>query len=435
MYPPTKTFRPSSLSHSLPRRCLGWASLFLLALPVPILALSEEAASRAELEMLRQEIQALRTEVERLRAAFPKSPEVVAPQDPVAPEAQPETPKSVATWNRSLLFTAPDGRASLQLGGRIQPRYEYERRENAANLSSFFIRRIRLDFRGHASTPDLTYRIIPELARTASLRDGYINYRRQAGLEIRFGQFSVPFGWERDVSSSRHQFVERSLANGEFEWKDGRDLGVMVHGKPHETLRYGIGLFGGEGQNVRRTTTDGHLFTTRITYAAQGEFPESEALVQPVPEQNLSFGLGLGYANKNAARDWHPWSPGSQTAQVFTATADAHLQMNRFSNHLIGFYRDVDTRHGAPSYDGFGATLQAGYLILPDRLFGSIRFGYSEPNTGETRGKERELLLGFQLFQFGHNAKMHFEVGRLQSHNDDTWLDADIFRTQYQLLF
>lgn len=297
------------------------------------------------------------------------------------------------------------------------------------------MRRIRLDFRGHASTPDLTYRIIPELARTASLRDGYINYRRPEGIEIRFGQFSVPFGWERDASSSRHHFVERSLANGEFEWKDGRDLGLMVHGQPNESIRYGIGLFGGEGQNVQKTTTDGHLLTTRITYAARGDFPESEALVQPVPEQNVTLGLGLGYANKNAARDWHPWSPGSQTAHVFTATADAHLQIDRFSNHLIGFYRDVDTRDGAPSYDGFGATLQAGYLILPDRLFGSIRFGYSEPNTGETVGKEREFLLGFQIFQFGHNAKMHFEVGRLQSHNGDTWLDTDIFRTQYQLLF
>jgi hypothetical protein len=434
------TTNGSPIFHSPPKLGLGWTLLFLLALPFSIQAATGEAASRNELEILRQEIEALRLEVEQLRAATtPSSHDAIAPlamaDEPPDQASAAQLPGSVATWNRSLSFTSPDDRFSLSLGGRLQPRYEYERREGASNLSSFSMRRIRLDFRGHAHSPDLTYRIMPELARTASMRDGYVNYRKNEGLELRFGQFSVPFSWEREVSSNRHQFMERSLAHAEFEWKDGRDLGLMLHGEPKENLRYGVGIFGGDGQNVSKSSTDGHLLTARLGASARGEFPESEVLVTPLDEPNLTFGLGIGYANKNAARDWHRWTPDNQTAHLFTTTADAHFQLNRFSSHLMGFYRDVETREGAPAYDGFGATLHVAYLLRPERLSGSLRYSYSEPNRSQRQERARELLAGLQLFQFGHNAKIYFDLGRIQRHDGNQWIDTDTFRTQYQLLF
>jgi hypothetical protein len=166
-----------------------------------------------------------------------------------------------------------------------------------------------------------------------------------------------------------------------------------------------------------------------------GSYPDAEALIKPVAERNLTVGLGAGYANKNAARDWHPWSPGDFTADVFGATTDLHFQIHRFSSHLSGFYRDVGTRGPAPSYDGFGFTLQGGYLMVPDRLFGSLRYSQAEPNRDEPQGKQRETIAGLQVYQFGHGAKLHLEAGRLQTHNGDRWLDSDVLRGQYQLLF
>jgi hypothetical protein len=60
-----------------------------------------------------------------------------------------------------------DERNRLNIGGRIQPRFEYQRRENDDNFSRFRFRRLRVDFRGHVIDEDLTFRIMPELRDNA----------------------------------------------------------------------------------------------------------------------------------------------------------------------------------------------------------------------------------------------------------------------------
>ncbi len=318
---------------------------------------------------------------------------------------------------------------SMTFEGRVQPRYEYERNPAEGNHSTFFLRRLRVDLRGHVYSPELTYRIMPEWSRTAGLRDGWANYRLHDAAQIRIGQYHPLFAWERDSSSIRHLFVERSSANNEFQWNDGRDLGVMLHGELSEQVRYAVGVFGGEGREVRRTRSDGNLYTARLTYTPIGAYPRTEALVTPVDGLNLAFGLGAGYNTKNTPRD-DAW----QDANVFGSTADAHLQINRWSVHSMGFYRDVDPRDGLPSYDGSGLTLQAGYLFVPDLLLGSLRYSYSEPNTEQDFGKVREVIVGFQLYHFGHGSKVHIEGGRIERHDGTDWVETDGIRVQYLLV-
>lgn len=311
--------------------------------------------------------------------------------------------------------------------GRVQPRYEYERRDGQADHSSFFIRRARLDFRGHAHGRALTWRIMPELARTATLRDAWLDYAFSDAVRIRFGQYSVPFNWARDSSSSRHQFIERPVANNDFQWNDGRDIGVMLHGDIGERVRYGIGAFGGEGGNVRRTGSNGNLFAGRVTFAPVGSYPSSEALVQRVDGANVAFGLGAGINRKHTTADW-------QDADVTGLAADAHYQAGPFSAQLAGYYRDVDPRASA-AFDGNGYTAQAGMLIVPGRIFGGLRYSRSEPDGDVPAGAGRELLAGLQVYHDGHGAKVHLEAGRLRRHDGAGWRDTRLVRVQYQLLF
>ncbi len=414
----------------------GLAFTFVLALSaLPVHAEEEgETVSRAEYEALREELRELRSQVEELRGQAeepPGEPERPLREEPEAPED-----RVIVEWDRALTFSEPEGRFSLSIGGRLQPRYQYERREGQSNHSSFSFRRLRLQFGGHAYSRDLTYRVTPELSRTASLRDGWVNYKLHDSVQVRIGQYNVPFAWERDSSSSRHQFVERSIANNEFQWNDGRDLGVMFHGNLNDRVRYATGVFGGEGRNTSATASEGNLYTGRLTYAPVGAYPRAEALVSPVEGTNMAFGLGASYANQNAGRDWHPWSDADtgEPAHVFAGTADFHFQAGRFASHLMGFFRDVDPLREAP-YDGFGASWQAGYLLLPGRLFGSLRYSYSEPNTDEKQSRKREMMMGLQIFHSGHGSKLHLETGRIQNHDGHDWRDTDLIRVQYQLLF
>lgn len=418
--------RPSlSPEGSCLKRALLIASLHLLG-ATALWGQQEQAVSRAEYEEMRQELEALRNEVDRLHGAYPEG-ERVRSSETALPT---EPPKQVATWNRALTFTSLDDRFSLNIRGRIQPRYEYERREGESDHSSFLLRRLRLTFEGQAYTPELTWKIMPEWSRGAGLRDGWVNYSFNDFAKLRLGQYQVPFAWARDSSSTRHQFVERSVANNEFQWNDGRDLGLMLHGNLHEQVRYAVGVFGGEGRERLETRSTGNLFTGRVTYAPVGSYPGSEALVQPVEHANVAFGLGLGYNTKNTPRD-NTW----QDANVFGATADAHFQADRFSTHLTGFYRDVEPRNIDPSYDGTGYTFQAGYLLVPERLFANLRYSYAEPNSDVNEDKQREIMAGVHIFHLGHGSKVQVEAGRIQLHDGNEWLDTEIIRTQYQLLF
>ncbi len=341
--------------------------------------------------------------------------------------------------NGRFFIQSPDERNRLNIGGRIQPRFEYERRGGEENAARARFRRLRVDFRGHVIDENLTFRIMPELRDNARLDTAYVNFRFSDAVQIRAGQFNVPFAWERDSSSSRHQLTERSTANNEFQWPGGggKDVGATLHGQPVEDVRYAAGVFGGEGRNLSGESTEGVMVSGRATWSPLGDYPRNEALVQPVEGTNLSFGAGAWYANQSAMRDWYPWDDDEdQTAHAFANTLDVQWQNGRFSAHAAGFFRQVNPREdGFSTFNGFGLNVQGGYLILPERLFGGLRYSQANPDDTRDEGKARQVIGGLQLYHNGHRSKVHLEAGWEQHHDTDDWRDTEIVRVQYQLLF
>lgn len=337
-----------------------------------------------------------------------------------------------------FFIESADERHRVTLGGRVQPRFEYQRREDQENLTRFRFRRLRIDLRGRAFTEDLTFRIMPELRDDARLDTAYVNYRFNEAAQVRLGQYNVPFAWERDVSSSRQQFTERSTANNEFQWPGGggKDVGVMVHGEPRDDVRYGVGVFGGEGRNLAGEGTEGVMLAGRATWAALGDYPETEALVEQVEGTNLAFGAGAWYANHNAVHDWFIWDDDAQTAHAGAATVDAHWQRGPMALHASGFFRRVKPREGGfDSFEGLGFNVQGGYLLVPERLFGALRYSQAEPDRDRREGRMREVVGGVQVYHHGHRSKVHFELAWAQRHDGDDRLSDETARMQYQLLF
>lgn len=352
------------------------------------------------------------------------------------------------SWDGHLTITSPDENYELNIGGRFQPRYEFETtgEEFTPEHSSLYLRRARLDFWGHVFTPELTFRLMPELSRTATLRDGWLNYRFADWLEIKTGQFQVPFAAERDASSNRHQFMERSRANNEFEWPTGRDIGVGLHGVFADRFRYSVGGFSGQGRNAAESTSVGHLVSGRLTGALAGEYPEAEALVEPAAGLNAAVGIGTYLAWNNDVRDW--WGRGDDVsatpADVLTGTADVHFQWRRLSMNLAGFAQGVRlTESGddgaeeiaVDSYRGFGVNGHVGALLIPKRLFAAVRFSDAVPREKTPQLRSREITAGVQLFQRGHAAKLLVDAGRHRIDEADTRQIIHLFRMQYQLLF
>ncbi len=381
----------------------------------------------SEISRLERRIEALEAEKE---GNAQEPPEYGNPHEPPRYEER-------QAWISPLRWETDDERYSLGIRGRIQPRYTYERRDTG-DRSSFTLRRIRLDFRGHAFDEALTYRIMPEMTGRYSLRDGWINYEYVDGHGLRAGQYNIPAFLERSVSSNRHALLERSLANNTFQWPTGgRDIGLMSHGSVGR-LRYGVGFFGGGGRNNDGESTSGHLYSTRTSYTILGSYPGGLNLVKPVKGSNLAVGIGGYYANNNALPDESEfdYSPDTfEKTDVGSVAGDITFQHKIMTASLQGFYWEVDPRNDADTYYGTGYTAEAGALIVPETLFASYRHSLADPNHSAREFRQRENSLGLQWYQHGDGAKVSFEYSLVDGRDGDRWDRNRVFRVQYQLLF
>jgi hypothetical protein len=354
------------------------------------------ADEQEEVEALRAEVEHIRTELEELRERH-------GGLKPV--------------YERGFTLRSEDDAFRLDIGGWVQPRYEFTRRSDAEDLSSFYMRRVRLDVRGHAITDRLTFRIMPELARTANLRDAWIDYAFSPQLQVRFGQFTAPFQWHRYVSPRRQHFAERGVPSEAFGFPTGRDIGLSLHGRNDEgTLAYAAGIFDGAGRNIQFSDSRGHMVSGRLTWAVRGEVPREESDLVNSEELDWSVGGGLQAANKNEARAWDlGFSPvGNDRADWVAGTIDTRLAYQGFSVAADGYIRRVDP--DAPeigSYTGWAYMLSAGYFIVPRKyeIVGRWSQLRLDRNLGAT--EETEWGLGFNIYHRGsHDWKTRINVLR-----------------------
>lgn len=353
-------------------------------------------------------------------------------------EALPEP--SPGPGDDELIIRSADGQHSLRFNGRIHLRYVLEIEDYNLEHSTIFIRRLEPEVNGSVFGGLLTFKVRPEISAGAALKDGWVSYRVFDGLILQGGQFQVPFNSERDSAVIRQPFIERSVANSQFQAATGRDIGLMIHGVPLEKLKYGIGAFSNQGINAPQSDTTGHLFSGRITYALLGNLPNTEALLEPVTGIDFVLGAGAYLSTENTAKVWDQWYESeTKEVNVWSVTTDLRLLVSRLSLHLEGFYRSVEpyeTRPDSmPAYQGYGYLAQGGVLLVPHRLFLAMRYAATRPNFDEVATSEREALLGLQLYHLGHDSKLHGEVGQIARHDGQSWVNEQIARIQYQFLF
>lgn len=162
----------------------------------------------------------------------------------------------------------------ISVGGYINTQYEYARQDLGAlgvsESSVIQVRRARLDLKGDI-TPKIAFRLHGELANSPKLVDAYVRLKICRYFNLQVGQFKIPFSLENPYGPLDLEFADNaqvitalsgySDVSGVSSFAFGREIGAMADGtllrferdgEQYPMLSYAVGVFGGNGINVKK---------------------------------------------------------------------------------------------------------------------------------------------------------------------------------------
>ncbi|GAN33928.1 MAG: hypothetical protein DYG83_13195 [Candidatus Brocadia sp. AMX2] len=438
----------------------------------------EICAQKKEIETLRDEVTTLKEEksqvlphLTREKCADSFAKEIREDLKPISDEksfnisndnqSAEETNKSVADTSSSYVrvgyetgkgfyLNTVDDKYLLNIHQRTQLLYTFTDNDCSEDVSSFRIRRQRVNFEGHVFTSNLTYEVEWDLfaeSGRGELKDAYINYKLADWLQLRGGQWKVPYNRQKMISSAKMQFVDRSLASEEFHLS--RDIGIMMHGESVEELfEYKLAAMQGAGENEKKNDDTKHLYVTRFAINPFGKFKsysESDLEHEKTPKLALGAAYAVNSGKQLFVRDeimtFH------NDLDVEQATVDVRLKWLGFSFISDCFWRDIDAHEGEE--EGFrsggiianGYTVQGGCFVpvssLQKHLEFAGRYSRIDPDTEIVNDSKSEVGFGINWFFKGHGHKLQADIRRITTQQDppqDEKRDIE-FRMQYQLIF
>lgn len=145
-----------------------------------------------------------------------------------------------------------------RISGYVQVGYSW-----SENASTFFVKRARLNLAGDIGSK-IDYRMQVEFV-SPRLVDLYVRYRPFEALNLQVGEFKIPFSIENtDYPPLRLELIDYPMAlRFLMGFSDlcglsatGRDLGAQLYGGfwkrgDYSVVNYNVGVFNGEGLNVR----------------------------------------------------------------------------------------------------------------------------------------------------------------------------------------
>ncbi|MCZ7681933.1 MAG: OprO/OprP family phosphate-selective porin [Sandaracinaceae bacterium] len=346
-------------------------------------------------------------------------------------------------------------RARLPRGGRRLPgRPLRGRRERRSRLLG---RRARVVFAGWLFGRENRFKLElaispadmgfdPNLGPTRTpLLDWYIDFRHLRDLEIRVGQYKLPFSRERVISSGDLQMVDRSLANAELNID--RDFGIDLRSRDFlglGLLRYYAGVSTGEGRDAGFGDDLSFWYFGRVEVLPLGMFDDyTEADLARSSQPRLS--LGAAYAFLHEAPRLRgalgPVAEDGGTTDYHLVTADAMLKWAGLSVYAEMIWREGSRNPGSaedgmgnplpvtPPRNGIGWYVQAGYLLPGVDFEIAARYGMLHPlgDPASTTFPERGELGGAISYYFGeHSFKLQLDYFHL-------WQDGDFGDSEEQV--
>jgi hypothetical protein len=373
-------------------------------------------------------------------------PSAVPPQAPAsAGSSAKDSPVTVtAAPGRGLLVKTADERFSLGLRARAQFRDTFVH-SGDTDTNELQVRTLRLVVHGNVLVPELRYNI--QLAfgggdferdSSSPIFDAFVEYTRWRDLNLRAGQFFVPFDRARTIREFALQFVDRQQVVRELSLD--RDVGLMLSSSNlfglGDRLAYNLFIGGGEGRNRFGAQKLGPLAVARLTLRPFGAFDDDQ-------EGDLSREkrprLAVGFAGaRNLATHRQNSTYGTTlalgTTDYTNAAVDVVFKYAGFSLLAEGLWRRANvnslqgtTTSGAPAQEwtrsGYGYFVQGGLLVHPnvevvgrwEQLFARRDTDPQFVQLAETQG--RQVAGGVNLYVNGHAFKLQSDYVRVFGHS------------------
>jgi len=313
-----------------------------------------------------------------------------------------------------------DGRTSFEFEGaeigvsnRMQIRFTDTAPEGDAGIDSFRLRRARTLVDGWLHSKTLRFELMVDWVDSPIVEDLNLNWDAtgRRALQIKVGQFKVPFGRQELTSDTALQFVDRSIVSAEFE--KGRDVGVQVWGQVgSEKLEYRAGVFNGNGRG-RPTNDDGRLqYDARLVFQpwtpagySEGDFPSSS---RPV----LAVGVNVEGDDTRPRPGTAVTAPADAVKRA-VAGVDISFKLRGFSVMAEAFDRRLTPLAG-PSFKSNGFQAQAGQFVLTRRLEVALRWAQWDPSSLKDDDERRELGAALSYFATPKTLKLQADYRRLR---------------------
>lgn len=341
----------------------------------------------------------------------------------------------ISGYKDGFYVKTPDDRFSLKFGSRINFGYTYGILKNAENLSSFDIQHAKFYFGGNAYGTTVQYYVQAAAANNTrnvglgpvsespnqgfTLEDYYIRLQ-YSGIDLKFGQYKVPFGRQWMIYSGNLDFVDRSIVTQAFLF--GRDRGVTFS-RYSDKFALSLGAFNGAGtiqagnpfqlQTGQNQSNDsinqGFLYVSRVTYSPLGQVGYSEGDVEQTEGHRLELGGGFAYdqhrdydLNLNQITD-------DRDVNSISASGDLTWKSEGFSLQGEYFYRRHQPSVNA-HFTAIGFYVQPAYFIIPRKLEAALRFSKLDPDTslGQNQLMEGAASLNY-YFSSDHRFKTKFQ--------------------------
>lgn len=349
----------------------------------------------------------------------------------------------VGAPGRGVTLQTNDDFFALTLRGRAQVRETVNATSAGVVTNELNLRTIRLLFLGHVLSRNLQYNLQLALApqdfepnTVSPVFDAWLAINFLRDLQIRVGQFFVPFDRARTNAEWGLQLIDRPLVVGEATLD--RDVGVEFSSNNLGglgVLAYRLGVFGGEGKN-RLASSPGFLYTARFQVNPMGNFDDSvEGDQYRTPRPRLALGIAGAFnhqAQRQRSTQGNTYALG--TFDYVHAAADATFKFRGLYLFAEAVYRQglTDRREGiAPmmtmmtteySRSAWGYVLQAGMMLWRNLELAARweqLFALS-PNTDPAliatiRTQGNEAGVGVNWYQDGHGFKLqldyHYQFG------------------------
>jgi hypothetical protein len=359
-----------------------------------------------------------------------------AKSDAPAPSARPpsDSVSVTAAAGKGVTFKTADDKFSLKLRGRIQLRdtYTHTVKPSVFNTNEVQVRTVRVWMQGNTFGPDIQYLL--QLAfgggdfgdNASPVFDAFLEYTAFRDLQIRAGQFLVPFDRLRTIREFALQLVDRPQVVRELTLD--RDMGLLLYSNNlfglGNSLAYSLFVGGGDGRNRFNAVGSGPLFILRAVVRPFGAFDDDlEGDLSREHRPRLAVGIAGAYnidTTKQQSTYGATFTQG--TADYYHAAADLVLKYAGFSLMAEAVWRKspqtvfVGTVNGATvreyTRSGYGYLVQAGAMVssrveLVGRYNQLFALTGTDPKLVElARNSGKEVTAGVNWYLNGHALKL-----------------------------